>query len=89
MAHKSGMRGRSRDLGLNHGPGKGSANRVDNVAEYQKNYEAIDWHRGAPKPKTLEDYIEDLFQDEEKRLWEKDTNLPLVDNNLPRGNKKT
>jgi hypothetical protein len=39
----------TRDIGLNHGCGKGDADRTDNVEAFRANYDEIDWHR-TPEP---------------------------------------
>lgn len=49
MAYKSGAKGQSRDLGLNHGPGKGSAPRNNSSREFRDNFDAIAWPPKEPR----------------------------------------
>lgn len=48
MAYKSGAKGQSRDIGLNHGPGKGSAPRNNSSQEFRDNHDLIQWRRELP-----------------------------------------
>lgn len=50
MAYKSGAMGRSHDIGLNHGPGKGSAPRSNHSREFFDNFDEI----VRPDPKDFE-----------------------------------
>lgn len=47
MAFRSGAKGQSRDLGLNHGPGKGSAPRNNSSREFRDNFDGISWKGAA------------------------------------------
>lgn len=43
MAYKSGAKGQSRDLGLDHGAGKGSAPRNNSSAEFRDGHDSTSW----------------------------------------------
>lgn len=42
----------NRNIGLNHGAGKGDKSRITNVSAYRENFSAIDW-RSKKRPLTL------------------------------------
>jgi hypothetical protein len=49
MPPSIGISGRGRDLGISGGsPGKGDANRTNNVAQFKRNYDEIYWNLELP-----------------------------------------
>jgi len=45
---------KSRDIGLDHGPGKGSASRITDTKAFISNFDEIDWGRKRTESKPVE-----------------------------------
>jgi hypothetical protein len=43
VAHKSGIKGNSRNFGLHGAPGKGSKDRTSDRKRFNENFDAIKW----------------------------------------------